>query len=395
MEGRGSRRPSLLAGLTLGAALVLGAAALATAARERPGPGSEAAGRTGHTPVTLCHATGSETNPFVPITTDDDGVLGSGASGGNGHDGHAGDVIPPFSYLDNQGVAGSYPGKNWDAGGQALLANGCRAPEPPPPPPPPLPPPPGPAPPPGEQPPAAAQPAIDLVVAKEDAPDPVQVGGTLVYTITVANRGALPATDVRLADPLPASLVLLSVTASQGSCQLAPVLSCALGTIPAEGAATVVVRVRPQQTGRIENTATAVGTEPEANPADNAGSAETLVTGVTRPPAPQPKPGLKPKVRGAVCVDHEVAPLSIRVGRRATIRVVVSEAGKPVAGARVAVRGSGVRVTARANRRGVALLRVRATRSGFLRVTLPGRAACREARLVGVVTPVLLPPVTG
>ena len=48
----------------------------------------------GHTPVTLCHATSSETNPYVVITTDDDGVLGAGQSGGNGHDSHSGDIIP-------------------------------------------------------------------------------------------------------------------------------------------------------------------------------------------------------------------------------------------------------------------------------------------------------------
>jgi len=390
VEGRGSRRPSLLAGITLGAALVLAAAALAGAARERSSSSPSAAAGAGHTPVTLCHATGSATNPYVLITTDDDGVLGSGASGGSGHDGHERDIIPPFSYVDNRGVGRSYPGKNWDASGQALLANGCEAPPPPPPPGPPPPPPPGL---PGAPPPAA-QILIDLVVAKEDAPDPVRVGGTLVYTITVGNRGPDPATDVRLADPLPASLTVLSVAPSQGTCTPAPVLACSLGTIPAGGAATVVVRVRPEQTGRLVNTASAVGAEPEANPADNAATAETLVTGVTRPPT-KPKPVPKPKVRGAVCVDHEVAPLSIRVGRQATIRVVVSAAGKPIAGARVAVRGAGVAATATTNGRGIAILHVRATRSGFVRVTLPGRAACRKARLVGVVTPVLLPPVTG
>jgi uncharacterized repeat protein (TIGR01451 family) len=80
----------------------------------------------GHTPVTLCHATASATNPYVLITTDDDGVLGAGQSGGNGHDGHSGDIIPPFDYTDNKGDPQSYPGKNWDAQGQAILANGCE-----------------------------------------------------------------------------------------------------------------------------------------------------------------------------------------------------------------------------------------------------------------------------
>ncbi|HSF61943.1 MAG TPA: hypothetical protein VLA69_09630 [Gaiellaceae bacterium] len=89
----------------------------------------------GHTPVTLCHATSSETNPYVVITTDDDGVLGAGQSGGNGHDSHSGDIIPPFDYTDNKGDPQSYPGKNWDAAGQAIFASGCEPPPPPPPPP--------------------------------------------------------------------------------------------------------------------------------------------------------------------------------------------------------------------------------------------------------------------
>jgi Tol biopolymer transport system component len=41
----------------------------------------------GHTPVTICHATGSATNPYVKITVDDDGAY-------SGHIYHDGDIIP-------------------------------------------------------------------------------------------------------------------------------------------------------------------------------------------------------------------------------------------------------------------------------------------------------------
>jgi uncharacterized repeat protein (TIGR01451 family) len=369
----------LLAGITLGAVLVLVAAAVS-------------ASSSGRTAVTLCHATGSQTNPYVLITTDDDGVLGSGRSGGDGHDGHGGDIVPPFGYIDNTGAARSYSGKNWDAAGQAILENGCRPPGQPPPP---APPPSGGPPPPGQQPPGESQPhvrqpLIDVVVSKVDSPDPVPVGATLVYTITVSNRGPDAATDVRLSDPLPRSLALLSVAPSQGTCTVSPMLACELGTIPPGVSATVVVRVRPRQTGRLENAATAVGAEPEANPADNTATAVTVVIGVTRPPKQQP-----PEVRGAVCIDHRVSPLSIRVGRPTSVRVVVTAAGKPVARVRVVARGAGVSVAARTDRSGVARFLARPTRSGFVRVSLPGRNTCRRARLVGVVAPVLLPPVTG
>jgi hypothetical protein len=70
--------------------------------------------------VTLCHATGSTTNPYVQIT-----VAAAGA-----YDGHyrqhqdlgQGDIIPPFTYQRQ-----TYS-LNWDSAGQATFAGGCQAP---------------------------------------------------------------------------------------------------------------------------------------------------------------------------------------------------------------------------------------------------------------------------
>ncbi len=263
--------------------------------------------------------------------------------------------------------------------------------EPPPHEPPPEPPPPSPEPPAPETvtPPAERVRLIDLVVTKVDAPDPVRVGGTLVYTITVRNKGPDPGTNVQLADPLPGSLVVLSATPSQGSCATTPVVSCSLGTIPAGGVVTIVLRVRPTQTGRLENTATAVGAEPEATPPDNSATAVTTVVGKPKPPT------RKPQVKGAVCIDFKVFPLSVQAGRRATVRIVVTAGGKPVRGARVVIRGAGIRVVGVSNKKGVVDLRVRATKAGFLTVTLPSRNTCRGARRIGVVAVFQPPPVTG
>lgn len=67
---------------------------------------------TGDTPkVTLCHATGSEKNPFVQVTVDAAGAF-------NGHLKHADDIIPPFEY---QGKTYSL---NWPFG-KATFDNGC------------------------------------------------------------------------------------------------------------------------------------------------------------------------------------------------------------------------------------------------------------------------------
>lgn len=73
--------------------------------------------------VTLCHATGSATNPYVQITVD-------AAAAYNGHyrqhaDLGQGDIIPPSTYkgIDFQ--------LNWTSG-QATWLNGCEKPTTPP-----------------------------------------------------------------------------------------------------------------------------------------------------------------------------------------------------------------------------------------------------------------------
>src|SRR3954452_11013520 len=68
--------------------------------------------------VTICHATGSASNPVVVITPSAEGVL-------HGHYDHQDqrDIIPPFTVRGE-----SYPGLNWGSG-QATFDNGCRVPD--------------------------------------------------------------------------------------------------------------------------------------------------------------------------------------------------------------------------------------------------------------------------
>lgn len=75
--------------------------------------------------VTLCHATGSTTNPYEKITIDNSGAY-------NGHytehkgpvypgsGGSWGDIIPPFTFDEN-----TYQ-LNWDTAGQAIYRNYCK-----------------------------------------------------------------------------------------------------------------------------------------------------------------------------------------------------------------------------------------------------------------------------
>ncbi len=69
--------------------------------------------------VTYCHATGSTTNPFVVITTDELAVV----MGHQNHQNHE-DVIPPFDWaLPNS--SGHFDGLNWGPGAEEFIANGC------------------------------------------------------------------------------------------------------------------------------------------------------------------------------------------------------------------------------------------------------------------------------
>ncbi|MDQ3777862.1 MAG: hypothetical protein M3310_03200, partial [Actinomycetota bacterium] len=199
-------------------------------------------------------------------------------------------------------------------------------------------------------------PLIDLYVTKSDLPDPVQLNGQLTYTIVVGNNGPDAATQVTLADPLPAGTSFVSVATTQGSCTGGAVVRCELGTVARGATVTITLVVVAQQPGVVANAVTVVGQEPEANRADNQAVATTLVVAPRRP-------------RAVVCYAVAVKPKSLTVGRRSTITVRVTESGRPVRGRTVVVRGAGIARTARTNGNGVARMVVRPRRAGIVTVT--------------------------
>jgi len=70
--------------------------------------------------ITICHATGSQTNPYVQISPNANGVI-------SGHVNHqdSRDIIPAFDYNDN-GTMKHFAGQNTDAASVAILNNGCK-----------------------------------------------------------------------------------------------------------------------------------------------------------------------------------------------------------------------------------------------------------------------------
>ena len=90
-----------------GLALVVGGIATMTVSATKPSPAHR---------LVICHATGSGSNPYAQLVVD---IAPSGYVDGD-HSRHDRDIIPPYVYGDF-----SYQGKNWDAEGQAIWANGC------------------------------------------------------------------------------------------------------------------------------------------------------------------------------------------------------------------------------------------------------------------------------
>ncbi len=77
--------------------------------------------------VGICHATGSEDNPFVEQSP----AIGNNGDLQGGHLDHPNDIIPPYDYVDPNGNPQTFPGRNWTPENQAIWQNGCRPVTPP------------------------------------------------------------------------------------------------------------------------------------------------------------------------------------------------------------------------------------------------------------------------
>ena len=89
--------------------------------------------------MTICHATSSESNPYVAESPN----IGNNGDLKGGHLNHTGpvypaadwgDIIPPYAYEDEKGQLQVFPGYNWGPEGQAIHQTGCNVPSPPDPP---------------------------------------------------------------------------------------------------------------------------------------------------------------------------------------------------------------------------------------------------------------------
>jgi uncharacterized repeat protein (TIGR01451 family) len=121
----------------------------------------------------------------------------------------------------------------------------------------------------------------DLAITKTDAPDPVTVGGTLTYTLTVTNNGPDPSTDSTVTDTLPAGVTFVSATPSQGSCsESGGTVTCPLGPLAGGASATIeiVVTVTATAVSPLSDTGTVAGVEADPVASNNSATAETTIS---------------------------------------------------------------------------------------------------------------------
>jgi len=127
----------------------------------------------------------------------------------------------------------------------------------------------------------------DLSVTKDDAVDPVHVGDTIYYTVTVTNGGPDEAAGVVLTDDLPTTVTFVSATPTAGSCVGSPAaqqISCDLGTIASGGSVDVAIEVTaPANPQPVVNTVAVGSLTPDPNTADNEDAEGTSVEVLTGP----------------------------------------------------------------------------------------------------------------
>ena len=122
-------------------------------------------------------------------------------------------------------------------------------------------------------------PSADVALLHADAPDPVDLGSLLIYTLTVTNNGPSAATGVVLTDVLPAEMEFDTVAPSQGVCGFdlpTRTLTCNLGGL-LPGTATVTLTVRPSALGTFTATASVVRNEPDPVSGNDSAVATTTV----------------------------------------------------------------------------------------------------------------------
>ncbi len=134
---------------------------------------------------------------------------------------------------------------------------------------------------------SAAIGSTDLSMTKTDTADPVTVGDTFAYVLTVKNEGANDAGDVITTDTLPSQVSYVSATPSAGTCQKASsTITCDLGQVNAGATASVTITVKAARSGTASNSASLTSSD-DTNATNDIDSETTVIN--KKPSTPKPK----------------------------------------------------------------------------------------------------------
>ncbi len=118
----------------------------------------------------------------------------------------------------------------------------------------------------------------DLSV-KLTAPTAATTGTVFSWVATVSNHGPNPAAGATLAINLDSSVIVNSITASQGSCGTGPAFTCDLGTVSNGVSATVTVNAMAANSGTLAGVATVSSTSYDPTLTNNQSTTSTVISG--------------------------------------------------------------------------------------------------------------------
>ncbi len=121
--------------------------------------------------------------------------------------------------------------------------------------------------------------SADLSLIKSSAPNPVQPGGVLTYTLTVFNGGPSPSVDTVLTDQIPDTLSGAEYSINSGATWQPWNGTLNLGTLDAGDMVTVLVRgiVSESASGMIANTGTVASSTPDPDLSNNTDTSITSI----------------------------------------------------------------------------------------------------------------------
>jgi uncharacterized repeat protein (TIGR01451 family) len=179
---------------------------------------------------------------------------------------------------------------------------------------------------------AAPAPLPDLAVMVSGAPNPVNLGGNLTYTVTVTNRSATTATGVVVSNALPVGVSFVSVDSSQGTTATTEgVVVGQLGSLLGGAFASLNIVAVPTNSDVVIDRASVTSAETDANPVDNLAFTAVTVTNTVGGQA-------------NLAVSASASPDPVAVGSELTYSITLTNLGPDLATGMTLTENGGIHI---------------------------------------------------